>query len=87
MNHPLFNRIFSLAGSPAPAPSQRLETRVISAWRNRNSTEPAPNYRVALAFACGVLILASAVSFGPLFEPASPTILLANAALQEAIQP
>jgi len=87
MKHPLFDRIFSLAGSPVPAPSQRLEARVISAWRNQNSAEPAPNYRMALAFACGVLILASAVSLGPLFEPASPTIVLANAALYEVIQP
>ena len=87
MKHPHLDRIFSLAGSPAPAPSQRLEARVISAWRSRNAAEPAPNYRAALAFACAALILVSAVSFGPLFEPASPTILLANAALYEAIQP
>jgi len=86
-NNPILDRIFSLAGSPPPAPSQSLEARVISAWRNRNAEEFTPNYRAALAFACAVLVLASAVSFRPLFEPASPTILLANAALHEAIQP
>jgi len=86
---PILHRIFSLAAPPPPsAPSPRLEARVISAWRNRNAgPEFTPNYRAALGFACGVLLLASAVSLGPLFEPASPTILLANAALHEAIQP
>lgn len=85
---PILHRIFSLAAPlPPSAPSPRLEARVISAWRNRNAAELAPDFRASLAFACGVLLLASAVSLGPLFEPASPPILLANAALHEAIQP
>lgn len=88
MNPPLLDRLFSLAESPPSAPTQRLEARVISAWRDRNAgPEFAPNYHGALVCACAVLALTFAMSFRPLSEPASPTILLANAALHEAIQP
>lgn len=88
MKPPLLDQIFSLAAPlPPSAPTPRLEARVISAWRDRNVGEFTPNYHAALACACAVLALTFAVSFRPLSEPASPTILLANAALHEAIQP
>lgn len=85
---PLLERTFSLA-RPAPAvPTLRLETLVISAWRDRN-TEPefTAVCHSALACACALLILVFVASYGLLTEPENPTILLANAALHEAIHP
>lgn len=86
--HPLLKRTFSLAHSTPPAPSQRLEILVISAWREQNmEPEFTAIYHSALACACGLLVLVFVASYGLLTEPENPTILLANAALHEAIHP
>ncbi len=87
--NPRLERLLSLSRStPPPPPTQRLETLVISAWRDRNSaSEIGSAYPAALAFACGILVLTFVASYGMLAEPASPTVLLAHAALHQAIHP
>jgi len=87
--HPRLARILTHARSATPAPSPRLETRVIAAWRDsrRQPLETASIYSAALACACGVLILTLVASYNLLATSANPTISLANAALQTALHP
>lgn len=84
--NPQLERILSLARSGPAAPSRRLEILVIAAWRDWNSVQDSV-YPLALACACGLFVMALLGSYSLLAEPASPTILLANAALQEVIHP